>query len=234
MVWTTIRECHAQLLELMFGWRPLVDLSKITDSMAERQPGWSFLQEPSNRLQLSFKHLHRQAWDSKGPGLMQHNRWSESHCTKYLRSVEAFCEKLFRCTHFIGGHPGRGTEVATVRWCNTRQVSRNIFIYHGRVIVVVEYHKARHSTNNSFYVARVLPALPSRMMFEYITYVRPFAEALSHQLGRLPTNDTAYTHNRPYLFTGAHFQPYSTTHLSRAVQRQSQRVGLGRLTFARY
>jgi hypothetical protein len=71
-------------------------------------------------------------------------------------------------------------------------------------------------------------------MFEYITYVRPFAEALSHQLGRLPTNDVAYTHNRPYLFTGANFQPYSTTHLSRAVQRQSQRVGLGRLTFARY
>lgn len=103
MVWSTVRECREQLQELMFGWEPAINLSRIVDNMAERRPGWSFLQEPGNGLHHSFKHLHRRAWTSKSRGLMLNNQWSQSRCGRYLQLVEAFKQKLFSCIHLTDG-----------------------------------------------------------------------------------------------------------------------------------
>src|SRR3954463_5650442 len=115
MVWSTVQECHIQLHELIFHWRPLVNLSQIVDNMADLRPGWSFLQEPANNLQLSFKHLHRRAWNDGKDGLMKRNRWAESRCAQYIKQTKAFKKKLLLCLHFTGGLPGRGTEVATMK-----------------------------------------------------------------------------------------------------------------------
>ena len=221
MVWSTVQECYVQLHELMFHWQPLTNLSQIVDNMADRRTGWSFLQEPANDLQLSFKHLYRRAWNDGKNGLMKRNRWAESRCVQYIKGVNTFKKKLLLCIHFTGGLPGRGTEVATIKWCNTRQVSRNVFIYHGRLIVVLEYHKARAITNNSFYVVRVLPRLVSQMLFQYLTYVRPFIEALSHQIQRAEGVEATAANSRAYLFAQGG-QLFKTSQLSQAVQQQSQ------------
>lgn len=133
--------------------------------MVKRRTGWSFLQESHNGLQLSFKHLHRRAWNTKSNGLTQQNRWCKSRCLQYVKSVEALKMKLFYCIHFTSGLPSRGTKIAVIKWCNTRQILRNIFVYYGRLIIVFEYHKTRAMTNNSFYVVRVLPAIVSQMLF---------------------------------------------------------------------
>lgn len=117
MVWSVVQACKTQLHQVMFDWQPVINLSKIVDNMAERRAGWSFLQESQNGLQLSFKHLHRRAWNAKGNGLMQQNRWSESRCLRYVKSVEALKMKLFCCIHFTSGLPGRGTEIAGIKWC---------------------------------------------------------------------------------------------------------------------
>jgi hypothetical protein len=226
MVWSTVRECRAQLPELMFGWEPAVNLSRVVDNMAERRPGWSFVQEPDNGLSYSFKHLHRRAWSSKSRGLIYNNQWSQSRCTRYLQLVETFKQKLFFSIHFTGGLPGRGTEIATIKWCNTRQVLRNIFVYHGRLIVVIEYHKARSMTNSSYFVIRVLPVLVSKIMFLYLAYIRPFVDTLSHQLKENPSDCPPAPDS----------EPYYTSDLSQLVQNQTRKAGfgLGRLTFARY
>jgi hypothetical protein len=233
MVWSTVQECHAQLHELMFHWQPLANLSQIIDNMADRRTGWSFLQEPANNLQLSFKHLHRRAWNDGKNGLMKRNRWAESRCAQYIKGVKAFKKKLLLCLHFTGGLPGRGTEVATIKWCNTRQVSRNVFVYHGRLILVLEYHKARAITNNSFYVVRVLPKAVSQILFQYLAYVRPFVEALSHQIQRVEGVEATIANSRAYLFA-EDGQLFKTSQLSQAVQQQSQYAGVGHLNFARY
>jgi hypothetical protein len=47
--------------ELMFHWWPNVDLHGIKDELTSYRSGYSFLAEPDNNLQMSFKHLHRRA-----------------------------------------------------------------------------------------------------------------------------------------------------------------------------
>ena len=61
MVWVTIQDCQKLLQELMFGWQPAVNLDAIQDNLTNIQAGWSFLEEPANKLRGSFRHLHQRA-----------------------------------------------------------------------------------------------------------------------------------------------------------------------------
>ncbi|KAF1836918.1 hypothetical protein BDW02DRAFT_614119 [Decorospora gaudefroyi] len=54
--------------KLMFDWWPKVELSTLKDDLAKHRPGYSFLQEPANQLQSSFKHLSRRAFSKDGGG----------------------------------------------------------------------------------------------------------------------------------------------------------------------
>jgi hypothetical protein len=105
---------------------------------------------------------------------------------------------------------------------------RNIFVYNGRLITVIEYNKTRASTNNSFYIVRVLPLVVSKILFQYIAYVRPFCEALVHQLKLQRSKVPAY-----YLFASRDYV-YSSDILSRAINRQSRAATAGSLSIATY
>jgi hypothetical protein len=195
MIWSSVRECQEMLGEAIFGWQPAkLDLLEIRDHMTENQPGWLFLRDPRNGLQHSFRHLQRQAFTKER--LMKGKKWCLPRCQEYLARVDALRKQILVCVHFTGGLPGRGTEVTTIKWCNTRQVMRNVFVYNGRLITVLEYNKTRSSTNNSFYIVRVLPLVVSKILFQDIAYVRPFCEALVHQLKLQRTKVPAY-----YFFT---------------------------------
>jgi hypothetical protein len=41
----------------MFDWWPRVDLNTLKEDLSRHRPGYSFLQEPANQLQTSFKDL---------------------------------------------------------------------------------------------------------------------------------------------------------------------------------
>lgn len=236
LVWSTIRDCHDKVHKALLGWQPpQTDLGSMRDTLSNRQPEWSFLREPRNRLQGSFKHLHRHAWLSTP--LQAHQQWSGSRCRKYLHSLQRVRKLLLLCVHMTGGMPGRGPEITTIRWCNTRLVVRNLLLYHGRLAVAVEYNKTRTITNNSFYVVRMLPACVSQLLFTYLAYIRPFADALAHQMHgqtAVPrsTEQARTDHGRAYVFADAG-QHYNTTQFSKALSQQAQQVGLN-LTIATY
>ncbi|KAL5351093.1 hypothetical protein ACLOAV_002944 [Pseudogymnoascus australis] len=135
---------------------PTIDLGSVKDSLTNNQVGWSFLMEPGNDLQGSFRHLHQRAWEQSPL-----SRKAEG----YIQLAAKFQRQLLTTVHFTGGLPGRGTEVTTMKWCNTRHVMRNIFVYHGRLIVITEYTKARHKTNRSFYIVHFLPLSISWILF---------------------------------------------------------------------
>lgn len=61
MVAAAIRDCQDALQPLMFNWEPAIDLDSIKDNLTNNQAGWSFLMEPGNDLQGSFRHLHQRA-----------------------------------------------------------------------------------------------------------------------------------------------------------------------------
>ena len=142
MVWSSVRKCSDLLVETMFGWvPPKVDLLALHDDLTDNRPGWSVLKEPENHLEHSFRHLQRQAFTKEH--LMAGGKWSLRRCQKYLGQVEELKKHLLSCIHFTGGLPGRATEVTIVKWCNTRKTMRNVFFYHGRAIIIVEYLKTR-------------------------------------------------------------------------------------------
>lgn len=227
MVHSAVRRCRDLQQEALLGWTPsMPDLYSIRDSLVQNQPGWSFLRDPSNGLQNSFRHLQRRAFSAKK--LAAGNRWSLPQCQAYLSSIEGLKKQLLVCLHFTGGLPGRGTEITTIRWCNTRQSLRNIFVHNGRLVIVIEYNKTRASTNHSFYVVRVLPLVVSEMLFIYLAYIRPFCDALAHQL---KLEQRALSNH--YLFTSPD-RIYSSDTLSKAIHRESTEAGASLLTIATY
>lgn len=54
MVWVTIQDCQRLLQELMFEWRPAVDILAVQDNLSNAKAGWPFLKEPRNNLQALF------------------------------------------------------------------------------------------------------------------------------------------------------------------------------------
>jgi antitoxin component of RelBE/YafQ-DinJ toxin-antitoxin module len=182
--------------DLMFDWWPKVDLNTLKEDLSKHRPGYSFLQEPVNQLQTSFKHLSRRAFSSEGKGFSLRGKGREK-AMSYLKRCNDMVAVLFSSIHVTSGMPARGEELRVLRWADTAAVQRNIFICQGRILLVFAYNKASQNSNNSFFVVRVPCALVERCLFLYLAYIRPFSDFLSRQLNlvnaSVPTN--------PHLFT---------------------------------
>jgi hypothetical protein len=241
MVWLAIQDAQTALRQLMFNWEPVIDLGSIQDSLVNRHVGWSFLSEPRNRLQHSFRHLQQRAWHDKSSSLMAKQRWVPSRVARYLRQVAAFQQQLLLCIHFAGGMPGRGTEIGSLKWCNTPTTMRNVFVLHSLLLIVLEYQKAQYSTNRAFYVVRTLPLAVSQLLFRYLAYVRPFAEALSHQVDQLGRGSgsgsgsgSGQSQSVPYIFATSSGAPFDASQLTATLKRHSERTCSAALTVASY
>lgn len=115
MVWVAIQDAQRALRQLMLDWEPKINLHTIQDSLTNNQVGWSFLKEPTNRLQHSFRYLQLRAWHDRDNSFIARQRWVLSKVAKYLQQVRAFQPLLLLCIHFTGGMPGRGTEIGTIK-----------------------------------------------------------------------------------------------------------------------
>lgn len=105
---------------------------------------------------------------------------------------------------------------------------QNVFVYNRRLITVLEYNKTRSSTNNSFYIVRVLSLVVSKILFQDIAYVRLFCERLVHQLKPQQTKAPAYYHFK------SQGSAYSSTVLSRVINSQPRGAAAGSLPIATY
>jgi hypothetical protein len=93
------------LNEAMFGWQPAkLDLLEIRDNMTETQPGWSFLREPRNGLQHSFRHLQRQAFTKER--LMKCKKWCQLRCQTYLARIDVLIKQYLSVFTLLGAYQG--------------------------------------------------------------------------------------------------------------------------------
>ena len=111
----------------MFDWWPSVDLGTIKEDLSRHRPGYSFLQEPANQLQCSFKHLSRRAFSKDGKGFALRGKGREQ-AMAYLKKSNDVVMLLFSSIHVSSGMPARGEELRVLRWADTAAVQRNIFI----------------------------------------------------------------------------------------------------------
>jgi hypothetical protein len=78
--------------------------------------------------------------------------------------------------------PARCEELRFLRWANTISVRRNVFLYHGQLILVFTYNKASTNHNNTFYVVRAPCRQLQQKLFICLAYLRPFRDFLARQL----------------------------------------------------
>jgi len=202
--------------ELMFDWWPSVDLGTIKEDLSRLRPGYSFLQEPANQLQSSFKHLSRRAFSKDGKCFALRGKGRE-RAMAYLKKCNDVIMLLFSSIHVSSGMPARGEELRVLRWADTAAVQRNIFICQGRILLIFSYNKASQNSNNSFFVVRVPCALVEKCLFLYLAYIRPFSDFLSRQLKLV----SASVPTSPHLFT-AHDTPsacFSSAACSKILQQ---------------
>jgi hypothetical protein len=92
-----IVRARQQMEDLLFGWFPDVRLENVKDDMACYRPGYSFLAEPSNHLQSSFRALSRRAFSKEGRFALKGS--GRGLVARYLRGRDRLVQFLFAAVH---------------------------------------------------------------------------------------------------------------------------------------
>lgn len=172
MAQEAVNEAEAMLNQLVYdNWATvakIIDLRRIQDSVSFEGTGCSFAIEPRNAwLQADCRFIAKRAqaimWPTQGgskPRVAEVKAW--------IRRFKAFKRLLMVIIHIWGGQPGRGPEMTTLKFCDTQQVMRNVFVFDGGVMLITDRDKNRSIRGLGRKVARFLPKRVSRMVVAYI------------------------------------------------------------------
>jgi hypothetical protein len=149
------------------------------------QPGYSFLDDPSNDLQ-PYKRCLLQAflaspliagkfitnWRAieRGGGDIEYN---QSACRAWLQKTGGFLDMLATLMHIGGGQPARAEELATVRIRNTSLAHRGVYYINDTIMLYTKYHKSRSAMGSDKAIARFLPKNVASLLLQYLVIVRP-------------------------------------------------------------
>ncbi|EXM13918.1 hypothetical protein FOTG_17654 [Fusarium oxysporum f. sp. vasinfectum 25433] len=88
-----IDEAESLCDDMMFGWKPTIDLSKPKDDMTDMSRGFSFVQHPDNQLQAAYLELLDKACTMRRHGLYRNGSWDRKAVYAYIKkddSLRAF------------------------------------------------------------------------------------------------------------------------------------------------
>lgn len=177
-------DCHALetattlITRLMYGVRPTMRLYSIRDSISNVAQGYSFLQDPTNGLATAHLQVSARACLDPLDELMMSERWNHNAVHRYLKEEADLLIQLMLIMYLRGGQAPRSTEFFNIECYNGPSTSRGIYVQNGTIVYVTRHAKARHSTNQEFQVARYLSQQDSKLVAQYLIYVRSFAEML--------------------------------------------------------
>lgn len=228
-----VAEADDLLNELLGGqWGvmvPSMDMTRISDDMAHKGAGQSFatnqanlwLEPGPNKAVLAAR---SQLWDERNC------RWKRAGMERWLRRLRMFREALLVLVHIWGGQPGRGPEVMTLRHCDSWQIPRNIFVYDGELMMVLDGVKNKTTRGVGRKVARFLPDHLGRIMVAYIVWLLP-AERVLLKHAKMPGPDPAHLE---FVWRHGGSKHWETDRLSAIMARKMQ-AGVGvRLPVGRY
>ncbi|KAH7118435.1 hypothetical protein EDB81DRAFT_873174 [Dactylonectria macrodidyma] len=196
--------------ELMYGFEPHFDLSKIKDDMTNTQPGYSFVMHPDNGFENIYKDLLVRACTSRTGKLAKQGQWNFKAITSYLRLMT-------RLEEMLGG--GYLTACGQVpRPCATR----GMFIWNGSVAYALQHHKAKRSTNQEFYVVRFLPIRLATVTLKYLTCIRRVGALLRReQFGQSSLGRSSLP---GFLFFQSNGKAWTSTRLTALLKAASKKV----------
>ncbi|KAL6408084.1 hypothetical protein AUP68_08457 [Ilyonectria robusta] len=139
--------------ELMYGFEPHFDLSKIKDDMTNTQQGYSFVMHPDNGFESLYKDLLVRVCTSRTGKLARQGQWNFKAITSYLRLMTRLEEMLGGGYLTACGQVPRLLELLSLAVENSPCATRGMFIWNGSVAYALQHHKAKRSTNQEFYVS---------------------------------------------------------------------------------
>jgi hypothetical protein len=101
--------------------------------------------------------------------------WKLSAAKQYVAKIHSFLERLLLLVHLTSGQPARGTEILSLRHCNTvNGHHRSIFIEGGLLSTVTAYHKGYNIVGSTKIIHRYLPKEVSELVVYYLWFILPF------------------------------------------------------------
>ncbi|KAI7771118.1 hypothetical protein LZL87_013445 [Fusarium oxysporum] len=176
-----LRSATASCSRLMYDWEPPhTDLSLIRDNLSTTTPGYSFVSDPANKLTGAYPELLLRACISPVDGLLRvqgkdHGTWNIKAARAYLEAHDDHLKGLMVLCNLDGGQFARISELLTLECFNTASRERGIGLWGSKMCSITRHHKARLATNNEFYVIRFFSIPVSRLIFQYLVYIRPVA-----------------------------------------------------------
>jgi hypothetical protein len=164
---------------------PAFELRNLKDDPTQNSKGWSFIEDPRNQtvlpngkrwmldrvlnadgLRTEFVEVRKK--DAKVV-------WKPSSAKEYVAKINSFLERLLLLIHLTAGQPARGTELLSLRHCNTvNGHHRSIFIENGLVSTVTAYHKGYNIVGSTKIIHRYLPKEVSELVVYYLWFILPF------------------------------------------------------------
>lgn len=99
--------------ELLFGWWPDVQLDAVQDNPATHRPGFSFLADPANKFQVSFRAVNKLAFSEQG-GFSSESRRGRAKQKQYLNRSDSFVRLLYAAMHMTAGMASTRRRVQSV------------------------------------------------------------------------------------------------------------------------
>jgi hypothetical protein len=156
----------------------------LVDAHQRIQPGYSFLDDPSNNLQQYRRCLHRAFLVS--PSIADKfiaNRgaigdganieYNKGACVAWLTRTGKLLDMLTALIHIGGGQPARAQELTTLFIRNTRYTHRGVYYMHNTIMLCTTYHKSRSIKGSSKVIPRFLPRNVASLLLQYLVIVRP-------------------------------------------------------------
>ncbi|KAF5242746.1 hypothetical protein FANTH_8545 [Fusarium anthophilum] len=84
-----IDEAESLCNDMMFGWKPTIDLSSLEDDMTNMSRGFSFVQHPDNQLQAAYLELLDKACTTRRRGLYRDGSWDRKAVYAYIKKDDS-------------------------------------------------------------------------------------------------------------------------------------------------
>jgi hypothetical protein len=176
------------LLEQRLQEMDELEQQHLVDNHRNIQPGYSFLNDPDNKLQRYRRCLHRafltspaiadkfittSSSSSSGRAIGSGVEYNKDACRAWLTTTGKFLDMLTTLIHIGGGQPARAEELATLLIRNTSHTQRGVYCMHSTIMLCTTYHKSRNITGSNKVIPRFLPKGVASLLLQYLVIVRP-------------------------------------------------------------
>ena len=131
----------ASMSRLMYGLDPQLQLKNILDRFSNYEHGYSFVQDPANRLHSEYLKSSSRACLDPIDGLTSGERWNFNAVRRYLKEESNLVLLIFQLLFLRPGQGPRTSELTSIECYNGPSTSRGLYVHEGSMVYVTHHSK---------------------------------------------------------------------------------------------